>query len=102
MTFSAGAAASTHGPCMEKLLGWPFWAIPPTVSTSGEYHAGLTTVCTRFQPRGSAGMPGSGGGFCVQSWPVLPAATMMTAPLTLTASLMAAPRPDSLMGLDTL
>ena len=28
------------GPDIEKLLGWPFWAMPPTVSTSGEYHAG--------------------------------------------------------------
>ena len=83
--FSAGAAAPTHGPDIEKLLGWPFWAMPPTVSTSGEYQAGETMVCTCFQPRGSAGIAGSGGGFWVQSWPVLPAATMMTAPLTLTA-----------------
>src|SRR5262245_21271465 len=85
VTFSAGAAAPTHGPFIEKLLGCPFCAIPPTVSTSGEYHAGLTTVCAWFHPRGSAGTPASGGGFCVQSWPVLPAATTITAPLTLTA-----------------
>src|SRR5215208_6770721 len=102
MMFSAGAAAPTHGPFIEKLLGNPFWATPPTVSTSGEYHAGLTIVCTWLQPRGSAGSAGSGGGFWLQSWPVLPAATMITAPLTLTAKLIAAPRPDSLIGLVTL
>lgn len=57
----------------------------PTVRTSGEYQAGLTIVCTWRQPRGSVGIAGSGGGFCVQSCPVLPAATTTTAFLTLTA-----------------
>ncbi len=65
--FSAGAAAPTHGPDIEKLLGWPFSAMPPTVNTNGEYHAGETMVWTCFQPRGSAGMDASGGGFWLQS-----------------------------------
>ena len=57
----------------------------PTVRTNGEYQAGETMVCTFCQPRGSAGTAASGGGFWVQSPPELPAATTMTAPLTLTA-----------------
>src|ERR1700754_4893868 len=100
--FSAGAAASTHGPDLEKVLGGPVGPMPPTVSTSGEYQAGETMVCTCFHPRGSAGMAGSGGGFCVHSWPVLPAATTITAPLTLTAYSIAAPTPLSLIGRVTL
>src|SRR4051794_5630262 len=100
--FSAGAAAPTHGPDIEKVLGCPLGPMPPTVSTSGEYQAGDTIVCTCFQPRGSAGIAGSGGGFCVQSWPVLPAATTTTAPFTLTAYSMAAPTPLSLIGRVTL
>src|SRR5262249_48036837 len=83
--FSAGAAAPTHGPCIEKGLGAPLWPTPPMVSTNGAYHAGVTIVCTCCQPRGAPGDHGSGGGFCAQSPPVLPAATMTTAPLTLTA-----------------
>ncbi|COV16562.1 Uncharacterised protein [Mycobacterium tuberculosis] len=83
--FSAGAATSTHGPCIENELGIPVWPIPPTLNTSGAYHAGVTTVCTLFQPRGSPGVDGSGAGFCTQSPPVLPAATTTTTPLTLTA-----------------
>ena len=57
----------------------------PTVSTNGEYQAGDTIVCTSFQPRGSAGSAGSGGGFWVQFSPVLPAAATITTPLSLTA-----------------
>src|SRR5687767_12757895 len=100
--FSAGAAAPTHGPDIENVLGCPFSAIPPTVSTSGEYQAGDTMVCTPCQPRGSAGSAGLGGGFWLQSPPVLPAATTTTAPLTLTAYSMAAPRLFSSMRLVTL
>src|SRR4051812_49707433 len=98
MMFSAGAAAPTQGPFIEKLLGSPFSAIPPTVSTSGEYHAGLTIVCTCFQPRGSAGIAASCGGFLQHSLPVVPAPAMMYAPLTLTAQLLAAPRPHLFVG----
>ncbi len=83
--FSAGAATPTHGPCMENELGTPFWPMPPTVSTKGAYQAGVTTVCTLFQPRGSLGVDASGIGFCEQSPPVLPAATTTTAFLALTA-----------------
>jgi hypothetical protein len=83
--FSAGAAAPTQGPLIEKLDGAPFWPIPPTVSTNWEYQAGETTVCTSFQPRGSDGTAAFGGGFWVQSRPVLPAATTTTEFLTLVA-----------------
>src|SRR6478735_2213039 len=96
--FSAGAAASTQGPDIEKVLGWPVCPMPPTVSTSGEYQAGDTIVCTCFQPRGSLGASASGGGFWEQSWPVLPAATTTMAPLMLTAKLIAAPTVASSIG----
>src|SRR6187551_2917519 len=100
--FCAGAAAPTHGPDIENVLGCPVWPMPPTVSTSGEYQAGETIVATFFQPRGSLGTAASGGGFCVQSPPVLPAATMMTTSLTFTAYSIAAPRLFSSIGLVTL
>jgi hypothetical protein len=48
----------------------PFWPIPPTVNSSGEYQAGETTVWTCFQPRGSDGTAALGGGFWVHSLPV--------------------------------
>ncbi len=102
MMSAPGAAAPTHGPCIEKSLGAESGPKLPTVSTSGSYHAGVTMVRTSFQPRGSSGTDGSGGGFWVQSCPVLPAATTITTFLTLTAKLTAAPSVDSSTGLVTL